>query len=241
MVTEVTRYEQLKAILSESKHIVIFTGAGISVPSGIPDFRSANGIYSKSTHQNLSPEEVISHHFFLEHPDEFFEFYGKYLIYPNAKPNAAHHFFASLPNVTAVVTQNIDNLHQEAGSRNVYELHGSVKRNFCMKCHHFYPLEKINPLVPNYCSCGGLIKPDVVLYEEPLDESVVYKAIEAIEQADCLIVVGTSLIVYPAASYLSYFKGKHLILINRSKTSYDGIAELVFNEDVVDVVNQLEK
>lgn len=234
-------YQQLKSILSESKRIVVFTGAGISVPSGIPDFRSANGIYSKATHQTLSPEEIISHHFFLEHPDEFFEFYGKNLIYPDAKPNAAHYYFANLEHVSAIVTQNIDNLHQEAGSKTVYELHGSVKRNYCMKCHQFYPLEKINPCRPNYCSCGGLIKPDVVLYEEPLNESVVYQAVDAIRQADCLIVVGTSLVVYPAASYLTYFKGKHLILINRSKTSYDGMAELVFNEDVTQVVQKLQK
>lgn len=233
-------YERLKQILEESKSIVVFTGAGISVPSGIPDFRSARGIYNERLDTEISPEEIISHSFFMRNPKEFFAFYGQKLVYPTAKPNLAHTYFASLPNVKAIVTQNIDNLHQEAGSSVVYELHGSVKRNYCMKCHQYYDIKDIDPNQPNYCRCGGLIKPDVVLYEEPLDEQVVRKAIQAILAADCMVVVGTSLVVYPAASYLQFFHGKHLILINKSKTNYDEKAELVFNEDIIEVIKKIK-
>ena len=234
------KYEQLKEILNTSKNIVVFTGAGISVPSGIPDFRSANGLYGEN-YQRLSPEEIISHSFFMKNPKLFFEFYGDKMVYPNAKPNLAHLYFANLKNVKAVVTQNIDGLHQAAGSRSVYELHGSVLRNYCMKCKKFYPLETIDPKKPNYCSCGGMIKPDVVLYEESLDAEVIYPAIDAISKADTLIVIGTSLVVYPAASYLQYFNGKNLILINKSSTSFDSKANLVFNEDVIEVVKRLQE
>lgn len=234
------KYEQLKKIIKESQRIVIFTGAGISVPSGIPDFRSARGLYSEQ-YGRYSPEEIISHSFFINKPDLFYEFYGDKMVYPNAKPNLAHLYFAKLPNVSAVVTQNIDGLHQAAGSKKVYELHGSVLRNYCMKCHKFYDVKDIDVHKPSYCSCGGMIKPDVVLYEEPLDSKVVYLAIEAIAEADTLIVVGTSLVVYPAASYLQYFAGKHLILINKSSTTYDSKAEIVFNEDVIEVVKKLEE
>lgn len=234
------KYEQLNQILKESKKIVVFTGAGISVPSGIPDFRSARGIYSEQYGQ-YTPEEIISHSFFMKHPQLFYDFYGSKMVYPDAKPNLAHLFFAKLSNVSAIVTQNIDGLHQKAGSQKVYELHGSVLRNYCMKCHRFYELKDINPHKPSYCSCGGLIKPDVVLYEEPLDSGVVYPAIDSIAKADTLIVVGTSLVVYPAASYLGFFKGKHLILINKSSTAYDAKAELVFNEDVIEVIKKLEE
>ena len=234
-----TQYEQLKKIISESKKIVVFTGAGISVPSGIPDFRSADGLYNEQT-GSISPEQIISHSFFIKNPKMFYEFYGKKMVYPNAKPNEAHIYFASLPNVSAVVTQNIDGLHQAAGSKRVFELHGSVLRNYCMKCHKFYDISQIDVTKPSYCECGGMIKPDVVLYEEPLDERVVYPAIDAIAEADTLIVVGTSLVVYPAASYLQFFKGKHLILINKSSTSYDSSAELVFNEDVIQVIEKIK-
>ncbi|MCM1130672.1 MAG: NAD-dependent protein deacylase [Roseburia sp.] len=234
------KYEQLKNIIKESKRIVVFTGAGISVPSGIPDFRSSRGLYSKQYGQ-YSPEEIISHSFFMNKPELFYEFYGDKMVYPNAKPNLAHLYFAKLSNISAVVTQNIDGLHQAAGSKTVYELHGSVLRNYCMKCHKFYNVKDIDIHRPSYCSCGGMIKPDVVLYEEPLDDKVVYLAIDAITKADTMIVVGTSLVVYPAASYLQYFSGKHLILINKSSTSYDSKAELVFNEDVIDVVQKLEE
>ena len=233
------KYEQLKEIIKNSKKIVLFTGAGISVPSGIPDFRSDNGLYNEKTDDFISPEEIISHSYFMYNPKKFFEFYGNKMVYKNAKPNIAHKYFAGLDNVI-VVTQNIDNLHQQAGSKVVYELHGSVKRNYCMKCHKYYDLDDINEKEVNYCTCGGIIKPDVVLYEEPLDDKVVYKAIEAINSCDTLIVVGTSLTVYPAAAYLRYFRGENLILINKSKTQYDHIANIVFNEDVVEVINKIK-
>lgn len=233
------RYLLLKEMIVHSKQIVVFTGAGISVPSGIPDFRSSDELYQQAK-RTIRPEEIISHSFFMKYPQDFFSFYGSKMVYPNAKPNAAHTYFANLSNVSAVVTQNIDGLHQLAGSKNVLELHGSVQRNYCMKCHQFFSLKQIQPLKVNYCSCGGIIKPDVVLYEEPLNESVVSAAIDKIQAADMMIVVGTSLVVYPAASYLRYFKGKNLVLINKSKTSYDDVATLVFNEDVIHVINQLK-
>jgi NAD-dependent deacetylase len=233
------KYEQLKEIIEKSEKIVLFTGAGISVPSGIPDFRSDNGLYNEKTDDFISPEQIISHSYFMFNPKKFFEFYGNKMVYKKAKPNLAHEYFARLDNVI-VVTQNIDNLHQEAGSKIVYELHGSVKRNYCMKCRKYYDLDDINEKEVNYCNCGGIIKPDVVLYEEPLDDKVVYKAIEAINSCDTLIVVGTSLTVYPAAAYLRYFRGENLILINKSKTQYDHIANLVFNEDVVEVINKIK-
>ena len=198
-----------------------------------------NGLYNEKTDDFISPEQIISHSYFMFNPKKFFEFYGNKMVYKKAKPNLAHEYFARLDNVI-VVTQNIDNLHQEAGSKIVYELHGSVKRNYCMKCRKYYDLDDINEKEVNYCNCGGIIKPDVVLYEEPLDDKVVYKAIEAINSCDTLIVVGTSLTVYPAAAYLRYFRGENLILINKSKTQYDHIANLVFNEDVVEVINKIK-
>ena len=233
------KYKQLKEIIEKSEKIVLFTGAGISVPSGIPDFRSDNGLYNEKTDDFISPEQIISHSYFIFNPKKFFEFYGNKMVYKKAKPNLAHEYFARLDNVI-VVTQNIDNLHQEAGSKIVYELHGSVKRNYCMNCRKYYDLDDINEKEVNYCNCGGIIKPDVVLYEEPLDDKVVSKAIEAINSCDTLIVVGTSLTVYPAAAYLRYFRGENLILINKSKTQYDHIANLVFNEDVVEVINKIK-
>lgn len=232
------KYNLLKEIIKKSKNIVVFTGAGISVPSGIPDFRSSDGLYNQNDMTNIPPEQIISHSFFVRNPDLFFDFYGHKMVYQNAKPNLAHKFFANLPNVTAVVTQNIDGLHQESGSNIVLELHGSIKRNYCMKCHRFYDINDINPCIVNYCDCGGVIKPDVVLYEEPLDSATVSKAIKYIGEADCLIVVGTSLVVYPAASYLRYFNGDNLILINKAKTSYDHLAKVVFNEDVIEVIKK---
>ena len=232
------KYNKLKDIINNSKSIVLFTGAGISVPSGIPDFRSDNGLYSEKVNGYITPEEIISHSYFMSHTKEFFEFYGNKMVYKNAKPNLAHKYFAGLDNVI-VVTQNIDNLHQEAGSKIVHELHGSVKRNYCMRCHKYYDLDEINEKKVNYCNCGGIIKPDVVLYEEPLNDRVVNAALNAISKADTMIVVGTSLTVYPAAAYLRYFRGDNLILINKSKTQYDHIANLVFNEDVVEVIKKI--
>lgn len=238
--------EKLKEIINNSKNIVVFTGAGISVPSGIPDFRSSNGLYSEKIKGNISPETVISHDFFMLLPDEFYDFYKSKMIYASAKPNIAHKFFAELEKqgkVSAVVTQNIDGLHQLAGSKNVLELHGSIYRNFCTKCHKAFDLNYIlnSSGVPKCDKCGGVIKPDVVLYGEMLDGDVVSSAIKAIQSADTLIVVGTSLVVQPAASFVQMFKAENLVLINKSKTPLDGIATLVINDDIENVIKQIKK
>jgi len=239
------KYETLKTIIKNSQSIVVFTGAGISVPSGIPDFRSADGIYNQKYKTQYRPEEIISHSFYLEHPDMFYEFYKEKMCYPNAKPNAAHKYFADLEkkgkNVT-VVTQNIDNLHQEAGSTRVYELHGSVHRNYCERCNRLFGLKYMldHPGVPHCDKCGGQIKPDVVLYEESLDEDTIQRAISAIMTCDTLIVVGTSLTVYPAAGFIRYFRGSNLVVINKQPTSYDNMCDLVFNEDVIKVVEKIK-
>lgn len=238
--------EKLKEIINNSKNIVVFTGAGISVPSGIPDFRSSNGLYSEKIKGNISPETVVSHDFFMLLPDEFYNFYKSKMIYKNAKPNIAHKFFAELEKqgkVSVVITQNIDGLHQLAGSKNVLELHGSIYRNFCTKCHKAFDLDYIlnSSGVPKCDKCGGVIKPDVVLYGEMLDGNVVSSAIKAIQNADTLIVVGTSLVVQPAASFVQMFKGENLVLINKSKTSLDALATLVINDDIEKVINQIIK
>lgn len=234
----------LKRAINEAKHIVVFTGAGISCPppTSIPDFRSADGLYSERV-GNVSPEEIISHSFFMKHTEEFYNFYGSKMVYRHAKYNAAHKYFADLANTkdVAVVTQNIDGLHQAAGSKEVYELHGSVHRNYCMRCHKFYSLDNIDVNHVPYCECGGIIKPDVVLYEEGLDEANIEGAIDAISSADLMIVVGTSLTVYPAASFVRYFRGNTLCLINKQKTTYDDIANIVYNADIIDVINSLEE
>ncbi len=238
--------EKLKKAIEESNKIVIFSGAGLSTNSGIPDFRSADGLYNQETKINIRPEEIISHSFFVQNTDYFFEFYFDKMVYLNAKPNLAHKYFAKLEEqgkVLAVVTQNIDNLHQLAGSKKVIELHGSVERNYCMKCHKFYPLSEVyneKHLIP-HCSCGGIIKPDVVLYEENLDEKAIYGAIDAISNADMLIVVGTSLTVYPAASFIRYFNGKNLVLLNKSETMYDSQADIAIHDDIKNVIEALEK
>lgn len=238
------KIQKLREFLDESQNICVFTGAGISCPSGIPDFRSADGLYNRESKYNYTPEEIISHSFFVSHTEMFYEFYKSAMLYPEAKPNKAHEFFASLENEgkkVTVVTQNIDGLHQLAGSQDVIELHGSVHRSYCTKCKKFFPLDYVAKSVgiPRCDEDGGIVKPDVVLYEEPLSGDSVFRAISAIEKADTMIVVGTSLVVYPAASYIQYFKGKHLILINKSATQYDGIAELTINCDVVKVVEAL--
>ena len=235
---------KLKEIIDNSKKIVIFTGAGLSTNSGIPDFRSANGLYNQKSKISYTPEEIISHGFFIRYPNDFYEFYFDKMIYPNALPNIAHKYFAELERnkEVSIVTQNIDDLHQMAGSHHVYELHGSVKRNYCMKCHKYYDLKEVlnNRPVP-YCDCGGIIKPDVVLYEEPLNEKVAYQAIEKISEADTMIIVGTSLMVYPAAGYIRYFRGNNLVLINKSQTSCDNIADLVINDDVCKIIEKLKR
>ena len=239
------KYEILKKMIDESSSIVVFTGAGISVPSGIPDFRSADGIYNQKTKLNYRPEEIISHSFYVEHPDLFYEFYKEKMCYPNAKPNIAHKYFADLEkkgkNVT-VVTQNIDNLHQEAGSKRVYELHGSVHRNYCERCGRLFGLNYVLNYkgVPMCDKCKGQVKPDVVLYEESLDENTINLAISAIMTCDTLIIVGTSLTVYPAAGFVRYFRGRNLIVINKEKTNMDNMCDLVFNENVEDVIKNIQ-
>ncbi len=220
---------QLQAWIDESQHIVFFGGAGVSTESGIPDFRSVDGLYNMS--YAYPPETIISHTFFTQRPEEFYRFYRDKMLWPDAAPNPAHRKLAELERagkLKAVVTQNIDGLHQAAGSRNVYELHGSVHRNYCMKCGKFYDLDFVvhGEGVPR-CACGGVVKPDVVLYEEPLDSAVLNGALRAIEGADMLIIGGTSLAVYPAASLIHYYRGERLVLINKSPTPYDHDADLI--------------
>ncbi len=237
------KISHLSKILKDSYSIVFFGGAGCSCESGIPDFRSSNGLYSKKLNRNFTPEQAVSHSFFVRYPEEFFEFYKKNLIYPEAKPNACHIALAKLEEMgklKAVVTQNIDGLHQAAGSKMVYELHGSVLRNYCMKCHTFYDVDYVLKAegVPKCKTCGGTVKPDVVLYEEGLDDQTIAGAIHAISKADTLIIGGTSLVVYPAAGLIDYFSGKNLILINKSATSADNKADLVINEDIAKVMKE---
>lgn len=240
-------YNKLVDFIKKSNKITVFTGAGISCASGIPDFRSENGIYNQKYDSLYRPEEIISHTFFLKHTKEFYDFYCNKMIFPNAKPNKAHLFFARLQDIpgkeVSVVTQNIDGLHQKGGSKIVYELHGSVERNYCTSCNRFYSLDAILKAesVPKCTVCGEVVKPDVVLYEEPLDEGVWKKAVKAISDSDCMIIVGTSLTVYPAASFVRYYNGNKLVLINKQRTDYDSVADLVINEDVVSVVEQVEK
>ena len=232
-----TEIERLAEIIRDSRRIVFFGGAGMSTESGIPDFRSSEGLYSKTLHKHFSPEEMVSHSFFAQHTEEFYDFYRKHLLYPQARPNAGHEALAELERqgrLRAIVTQNIDGLHQQAGSKNVIELHGSVKRNYCMDCHGSYDMEYImdNKPVPRCHHCGGLVKPDVVLYEEPLDNSLLEHAVEEISQADTLIIGGTSLVVYPAAGLVKYFHGNKLVLINKSETKADEWADLVIHDSI---------
>lgn len=235
---------ELKRIIDESSNIVFFGGAGVSTESGIPDFRSADGLYNQDLGREVSPEEMISHSFYVNHPEQFFEFYRDKLIYEDAEPNACHRALAELERqgkVKAVVTQNIDGLHQKAGSKVVWELHGSTLRNYCEKCGTFYDIGKITGTdgVPRCDKCGGTVKPDVVLYEEGLDSDVIDGAVRAIASADTLIIGGTTLIVYPAAGFIHYFGGKNLVLINMSSTSADANADLVIREPIGEVFEQV--
>ena len=230
--------EKLQQIIDDSKNIVFFGGAGVSTESGIPDFRSADGLYHQE--YKYSPEQIISHSFFLRYPEAFYEFYKEKMMYLTAKPNSAHIKLAELEKagkLLAVVTQNIDGLHQEAGSKKVFELHGSIHRNYCMKCRKFYDAEfvKNSEGVP-HCECGGVVKPDVVLYEEGLDQNVIERALMAISSADTLIIGGTSLVVYPAAGFVDYFHGKHLVVINKSDTGRNLNAELVINAPIGEIM-----
>ncbi len=220
--------EKLQEIIDDSKNIVFFGGAGVSTESGIPDFRSADGIYHQQ--YKYSPEQIVSHSFFVRQTDTFYEFYKEKMIFLDAKPNPAHLKLAELEaagKLSAVVTQNIDGLHQAAGSKTVYELHGSIMRNYCQECHRFYDASyvKSSKGIPR-CACGGIIKPDVVLYEEGLDSEVIQNSISAISKADTLIIGGTSLVVYPAAGFIDYFRGKHLVVINKSATAREVGADL---------------
>lgn len=240
MITE-KQTKALNDIIKSSKRAVFFGGAGVSTESGIPDFRSADGIYMMN--YRYPPEEILSHMFFLQHTEEFYEFYRKHLCSKGVEPNAAHLKLAELERagiLAAVVTQNIDGLHTKAGSKTVYELHGSTLRNHCMKCGKFYDVDYVfgSEGVPK-CSCGGVIKPDVVLYQEALDEDTVDGAIRAIKDADTLIVAGTSLTVYPAASFIRYFKGNDLIIINRDPTPQDGSFDLVIHDSVGKVLSKI--
>lgn len=227
---------KLREIVENSERIVFFGGAGVSTESGIPDFRSAGGLYSREG-EHYAPEEILSRSFFDTHPAEFYDYYRAHLIYPDAKPNAAHRALAALERagkLTAVITQNIDGLHTAAGSQNVLELHGSVLRNRCMACQREEGIAVVleSSGIPRCPGCGGVIKPDVVLYEEPLDENVLARAVAEISRADTLIVGGTSLVVYPAAGLIRYFAGENLVLINRDATDYDGLATLTIREPI---------
>lgn len=233
--------EKLKTWVQESKRIVFFGGAGVSTESGIPDFRSVDGLYNQKF--DYPPETIISHSFFLKNPEYFFRFYREKMLPLGFSPNITHKKLAQWEEVgklSAVITQNIDGLHQKAGSRRVLELHGSVLRNYCMKCHKSYSAEYVkNSQGICRCDCGGIIKPDVVLYEESLDSQVLEKSIYAIAQCDLLIVGGTSLTVYPAAGLLRYYPGHRLVLINRDETPYDNQADLVLHENLGKVFEQL--
>lgn len=236
-------YEELREVIRSSNNIVFFGGAGVSTESGIPDFRSVDGLYNQK--YKYPPETILSHSFFMTRPDEFYDFYRDKLICTWAKPNKAHIALAKLEEMgklKAVVTQNIDGLHQMAGSKKVYELHGSVLRNYCMKCHKFYGLEAISESkgIP-HCKCGGIIKPDVVLYQEGLDDKTVSGAVKAIAKADVLIIGGTSLNVYPAAGFLNYFGGSTIVLINKSETSFDSQANIVIRDPIGQVLDEAIK
>lgn len=238
------KYEILKSMIDEGSRIVVFTGAGISVASGIPDFRGEKGVFTSTKKDEFNPEEVLSHSYFTSHTKEFFDFYRRKMLYENAKPSLAHKYFAELEKKgkkVVVVTQNIDGLHQAASSSLVYELHGNVHRNYCEKCNRLFGVKYIldSKEIPVCDKCGGVIKPDVVLYEEPLNEDIITRTISAIMTCDVLVVVGTSLIVYPAAGFLRYFRGKYLIVINKTETPYDNMCDLVINEDVESVIKKI--
>ena len=235
------KIEKLKQWISESSRIVFFGGAGVSTESGIQDFRSVDGLYSQKF--EFPPEEIISHSFFLKNPEYFYRFYKEKMLPLGFEPNITHKVLARWEEegrLSAVVTQNIDGLHQKAGSRRVYELHGSVLRNYCQRCRKFHTAEfvKSSDGIPR-CDCGGIVKPDVVLYEEGLDQKTLENAVLAIYDADLLIVAGTSLTVYPAAGLVRYYRGKRLVLINRDETPYDRYANLVFHESLGRIFEQL--
>ena len=235
--------EKLQEIISHAKKLVFFGGAGVSTESGIPDFRSVDGLYHLK--YDVPPEQILSHSYFMTHTKKFFDFYKDKMLYLNAKPNSAHLKLAELEQagiLSAIVTQNIDGLHQLAGSKNVYELHGSVHRNYCMHCGKAFDVNFIleSKNIPHCDCCGVTIKPDVVLYEESLPDKTVESAIQAITEADVLIIGGTSLNVYPAAGFLRYFHGKHLIILNRDTTQADSMAELCIRDNIAEVLEKIK-
>ena len=238
---------QLQEMIDQSQRIVFFGGAGVSTESNIPDFRSSDGVYSVQVGRHLTAEQLVSHTMFERYPEDFFDFYKKYLLYPDAKPNAAHRYLARLEEagkLEAVVTQNIDSLHEMAGSKKVLKLHGSADRNYCTGCRRFYDLEAFLALegtVPHCLDCGKVIKPDVTLYEEPLDMDVFSQAARAIQEADLLIIGGTSLVVYPAASLIQYFQGKNLVVINKTSIPQDKQADLVIEGKIGQVFSKLRQ
>lgn len=234
--------QKLQKLISDYDNIVFFGGAGVSTESGIPDFRSVDGIYNQQ--YDYPPETILSHTFFMQKPEEFYRFYKAKMLCDTAKPNAAHLKLADLERegkLKAVITQNIDNLHQAAGSRIVYELHGSVYRNYCMKCGKSYDFDyvKSSEGVPK-CECGGIVKPDVVLYEEGLDNTTINNSVQAIAKAEVLIIGGTSLAVYPAASLIDYYQGNHLVVINKAPTPRDRYADLLIQEPIGEVFSQIQ-
>ena len=238
---------QLQEMIDESQRIVFFGGAGVSTESNIPDFRSSDGVYSVQVGRHLTAEQLVSHTMFERYPEDFFDFYKKYLLYPDAKPNAAHRYLAWLEEIgklKAVVTQNIDSLHEMAGSKKVLKLHGSADRNYCTGCQRFYDLEAFLALegqIPHCLDCGKVVKPDVTLYEEPLNMDVFSQAAQAIQEADLLIIGGTSLVVYPAASLIQYFQGKKLVVINKTSIPQDMQADLVIEGKIGEVFSQLRQ
>ena len=238
---------QLQEMIDQNQRIVFFGGAGVSTESNIPDFRSSDGVYSVQVGRHLTAEQLVSHTMFERYPEDFFDFYKNYLLYPDAKPNAAHRYLARLEEagkLKAVVTQNIDSLHEMAGSKNVLKLHGSADRNYCTGCRRFYDLEAFLALedpVPHCRNCGKVVKPDVTLYEEPLDMEVFSRAAQAIQAADLLIIGGTSLVVYPAASLIQYFRGKKLVVINKTSIPQDKQADLVIEGKIGEVFSQLRQ
>ncbi len=236
------KIEILNKMIKESKKIVFFGGAGVSTESGIKDFRSAEGIYNME--YKFSPEEVLSHSFYEKYTADFYDFYRQYLCFPDAKPNKAHYKLAELEKagkLKAIITQNVDSLHQAAGSKNVFELHGSASRNYCTKCGKFFDFDAVykSKGIPK-CECGGLIKPDVVLYEESLDDKVIKGAINCIKKADMLIVAGTSLRVYPAAGFINYFQGENFVLINKDETCMDSEFGLIIHDKVGEVLDKIK-
>ena len=241
MVISMNKIKELQDLINRSNNIVFFGGAGVRTESGIKDFRSVDGLYNEK--YDYPPEMILSHSFFMNKPNEFYKFYRDKLNTINIEPNVTHVFLKELEDsgkLKAIVTQNIDGLHEKAGSKNVLLLHGTIYKNYCMECNKFYEAEYIfnNDGIPT-CECGGLIKPDVVLYEEPLDNNIVRETIKAISEADLLIIGGTSLAVYPAASFINYFKGDKIVIINRDSTPYDSRADLVINEKLGSVFSKL--